>query len=56
MIEVFGDAWELSKDHFLCITTNGEVKINGQAVMGKGIAKEAANRFPELPEAFGRIY
>ena len=53
MIEVFGDAWELSKNNFLCITTNGQVKNNGKAVMGRGIAKQAADRFPELPELLG---
>lgn len=29
----------------VCVTTNGIVKRNGQAVMGKGIAKEADMRF-----------
>lgn len=53
MIEVFGDAWELSKGNILCITTNDVVKKDGRAVMGKGIAKEAADRFPQLPEILG---
>jgi hypothetical protein len=37
----------------ICITTNGFVKKNGEAVMGRGIAKEAANSFPEFPRILG---
>ncbi len=33
----------------ICITTNAQVKANGQAVMGAGVAKAAAQRWPELP-------
>lgn len=49
MIEVFGDAWELSKNHTLCITVNNNVRIDNRAVMGRGIAKQAATRFPKVP-------
>ena len=53
MIEMFGDAWELSKGNILCITTNGFVKKNGEAVMGRGIASQAKKRFPKLPSFLG---
>lgn len=38
----------------LCITTNGFVKGNGAAVMGRGCAKEAARLIPTLPEIVGK--
>jgi hypothetical protein len=33
----------------ISITTNGVIKANGEAVMGRGIALHAANRWPEFP-------
>lgn len=41
MIEVKGDLWTYPADVRI-ITTNGFVKKNGRAVMGRGCAKEAA--------------
>ena len=38
----------------LCITTNGSVKANGELVMGRGIALEAAQRFPGMAFHLGR--
>ena len=37
----------------VCITTNGFVKSNGQCVMGRGCAKTASERFPDLPSRLG---
>lgn len=37
----------------ICITTNGFVKKNGESVMGRGCAKEAAYRYPILPKLVG---
>lgn len=37
----------------ICITTNGFVKKNGEAVMGRGCARTAAQLMPGLPEALG---
>lgn len=55
MIEVTGDLWTFrhSKKIVRCITTNGFVKADGRAVMGKGCAWEAAERFPQLPAKVG---
>ena len=47
MKEVFGDLWEF--DGTIAITTNGFVKRNRTCVMGRGCARQAAARFPELP-------
>jgi len=37
----------------ICITTNGFVKKNGDAVMGRGCAKRAAELMPGLPGILG---
>jgi len=47
MIEIVGDIWEQKCD-WLCITTNGIVKKDGRAVMGKGIALQAKKRYPNI--------
>ena len=54
MLEKYGNIWNMPADA-ICITTNGFVKNNGEAVMGAGIAKEAAYRFPNLPKELGRM-
>lgn len=43
MIELYGSIWLhfMVPDHFVCITTNGTVKKNGEAVMGRGNARQA---------------
>lgn len=38
----------------ICITTNGIVKNNGEAVMGAGIALEAKRRIPGIEKKLGR--
>lgn len=53
MREIYGNLWGTSADA-LCITTNGYVKNNGQAVMGAGCAKEAKTFFPDLPLYLGQ--
>ncbi len=54
MIEAKGDLWELSsKQGIPAITTNGYVKTNGLAVMGRGCAKEATLRFPNIQWRLG---
>ncbi len=37
----------------VCITTNGVVKSNGEAVMGAGVAKAFAIRYPQIPKNLG---
>ena len=51
---VVGDAWRLRK-HFtyLAITTNGFIKKDGRAVMGRGIAKQANEKYPGLDKLLG---
>lgn len=54
MKEIFGNIWDLCLNYdATVITTNGSVKKNGDAVMGKGIALEANKRFPTLAKDLG---
>lgn len=38
----------------ICFTSNGVLKSNGDLVMGKGVAKAFADKFPYLPAFFGK--
>lgn len=43
------DIWTLHHpNNWIVITTNGSVNYRGQAVMGRGLALQAAQRFPGL--------
>lgn len=49
-----GDIFDLPQnEEAICVTTNGIVKANGQAVMGAGIAKEA-NQLFHLSDRLGK--
>lgn len=56
--EVIGDLFEYLKQEknvdAICCTTNKVVKNNGDLVMGAGIAKEFAKRYPKIPTEFGK--
>lgn len=57
MKEIYGNAWDLfDSEEFdvLFITSNGTVKNNGEAVMGRGIAAEAKKRYPEIAYNLGQ--
>jgi len=52
--EVEGDIWDYhAKGHWIVITTNGSLNPRGECVMGRGVAKEATLRFPNLPRQLG---
>jgi hypothetical protein len=52
--EITGNLWDFyDQGHWVVITTNGMVKKDGTAVMGRGVARDAAQRFPELPAHLG---
>lgn len=58
MLEAYGNIWDIIDEggwDALVITTNGYVAKDGRAVMGRGIAKEAADKFLELPGQLGRL-
>ena len=54
MREVTGNLWDVEAD-VRVITTNGYIKRNGSAVMGRGVALQAANKDPELPRLLGAL-
>ena len=54
MILERGNMWDVfGKTDYFLITTNPIRKKDGGVVMGRGIAKEAKDRFPRLPYDFG---
>lgn len=50
-----GDIWSTvnNPNSLLLVTTNSILKKDGTLVMGAGIAKQAAERYPALPSIFG---
>ena len=52
--ELSGDLWEFHNQGWVvAITTNGKVGGNGRNVMARGTARQAAERFPALPQLLG---
>ena len=55
MKEITGNIWDYhEKGHWIVITTNGTVKANGEAVMGRGVALQAKQKYPGLPYDLGQ--
>lgn len=62
MLEITGNIFDsnswshkhMTTEIALCITTNGVVKANGQAVMGAGVARAFALAYPQLPKILGQ--
>jgi len=54
MIEKLGNLWTFPADVRI-ITTNGSVRRDGCAVMGRGVARDAATRYPSLPKTLGTL-
>jgi hypothetical protein len=58
MRERRGDLWALAHElnaDAVAITTNGFIKANGLAVLGRGCALEATKRWPDLPGFYGAV-
>ena len=53
MKNITGDIWDYLGGGHIVIPTNLCVKRNGMAVMGKGLAWQAANKFFDLPKVYG---
>ena len=52
---IVGDLWEQYGEYiWRVIPTNLSVKNNGYAVMGRGVAKQAIIKFPNLPQIHGK--
>lgn len=55
MLEVTGDIWEYPGWAVIAITTNGFVTMTGRPVLGNGVARQAGERLPWLPERLGGL-
>lgn len=56
MLEAYGNIWDIADEggwDAVVVTTNGFVRRDGAAVMGRGIALEAAQKFPTLAHDLG---
>lgn len=52
MREIKGNLFDQKVD-VICVPTNGSIKADGRNIMGCGVAKQAAELFPELPLILG---
>jgi hypothetical protein len=55
MIEIVGDIWAYLGSAVIVITTNGQLTGGGKAVFGRGVARQAGERFPDLGNRLGRL-
>lgn len=55
MLETVGDIWEYASSSVIVITTNGSLTRDGRAVMGRGVAKQAALRLSGLAGILGGL-
>lgn len=55
MLEVVGDIWEYEGRAVIAITTNGSLTPDGRAIFGRGVARQALLRRPDLAEKLGRL-
>ena len=54
MKEALGDLWTFEDPDAVAITTNGYVRSDGRAVMGRGCAAEATRRYNGIERIMGR--
>ncbi|GLI39833.1 ADP-ribose-binding protein [Geobacter hydrogenophilus] len=55
MKETTGNIWDHLGKAIICITTNGHLMKNGEAVLGRGCARQAREHFPDLPLRLGGL-
>lgn len=55
MFEITGDIWEHSSNSIIVITTNGSTTPKGKGVIGRGVARQAHSRYPDIAEKLGRL-
>jgi O-acetyl-ADP-ribose deacetylase (regulator of RNase III) len=55
MKEIEGDLWEYHGTAIIAVTTNGQVSRKGEAVFGRGCARQAGERFPGLERRLGEL-
>jgi hypothetical protein len=55
MNEATGNIWDYLGSALIVITTNGQLTAGGRAVFGRGVARQAAQRFPDLAVRLGHL-
>lgn len=56
MRQTNGNLWDFHEQgNWICITTNGSIRKDGCAVMGRGVALQAAQKLPELQYKLGQF-
>ena len=55
MQEVIGDLWDYQGRAVLALTTNGSLSRDQRAILGRGCARQAGERFPDLAERLGAL-
>ena len=55
MYEVTENIWNYLGQGIIAITTNGSLTPDGRAIPGRGVARQAAERFPELFRQLGLL-
>ena len=55
MHETVGDIWAFAGCGIIAITTNGSLTRDGRAIFGRGVARQAAERFTCLAEKTGTL-
>lgn len=55
MLQTKGDLWDFwDQGYVVVVPTNRFVSPKGRAVMGRGVAKQAANKFPGLEQRYAK--
>jgi hypothetical protein len=55
MKEITGDIWGFLGKAIICISSNGHLTKKGDAVLGRGCARQAREHFPDLPSRLGAL-
>ncbi len=53
MIECICNLWDQRTLGAICITTNGDLNARQHAIMGRGVARQAKQLFPQVPRILG---
>jgi hypothetical protein len=53
LVETTGNIWDYLDNSIIAITTNGSVSRSGKAIIGRGVAAQAAVLFQSIPEILG---
>ena len=51
---IIGDLWNRVDKYYVVVPINWTCNRNGKAVMGRGVAAQAVNHYPELPSLLGK--